>query len=248
MYQVGSFCFDIRNPHHVPVPDNLKRFETEQGTPEHLYRLTLVNHVEVKESEFMLNKDNMKVYVDEHVHKRYLFLKGDSRPYALCQKPIEHNATLVYVDAHYLPLFPADTIFGSILSLEKRMYFHNSFILHSAYICVNGKAVLFTAPSGGGKSTQAKLWADHRGARTINGDRTLLQGGRRLSGVRMAHLRFIPDLLQRAVSAGLHRDRRQGEGKRSDRAGLQTARQKAGQRTDDQLSLCRFCQCGHGLH
>ena len=73
MYQVGSFCFDIRNPHHVPVPDNLKRFETEQGTPEHLYRLTLVNHVEVKESEFMLNKDNMKVYVDEHVHKRYLF-------------------------------------------------------------------------------------------------------------------------------------------------------------------------------
>ena len=68
MYQVGSFCFDIRNPHHVPVPDNLKRFETEQGTPEHLYRLTLVNHVEVKESEFMLNKDNMKVYVDEHVH------------------------------------------------------------------------------------------------------------------------------------------------------------------------------------
>lgn len=174
MYQVGSFCFDIRNPHHVPVPDNLKRFETEQGTPEHLYRLTLVNHVEVKESEFMLNKDNMKVYVDEHVHKRYLFLKGDSKPYALCQKPIEHNATLVYVDAHYLPLFPADTIFGSILSLEKRMYFHNSFILHSAYICVNGKAVLFTAPSGGGKSTQAKLWADHRGARTINGDRTLL--------------------------------------------------------------------------
>ena len=129
MYKVGSFCFDIRNPHHVPVPENLKRFETNTGTPEHLYRITLVNHIEVKENQFMLNKDNMKVYVDEHVHKRYLFLKGDSRPYALCQKEIEHNATLIYVDAHYLPLFPADTIFGSILSLEKRMYFHNSFIL-----------------------------------------------------------------------------------------------------------------------
>ncbi len=35
-------------------------------------------------------------------------------------------------------------------------------------------AVLFTAPSGTGKSTQAELWRKHRGASIINGDCTLI--------------------------------------------------------------------------
>ena len=45
------------------------------------------------------------------------------------------------------------------------------FLFHCAYIDYGGKAILFTAPSGTGKSTQAELWAKHRGAEIINGDR-----------------------------------------------------------------------------
>lgn len=49
------------------------------------------------------------------------------------------------------------------------------FLLHASYIGRNGRAILFTAPSGTGKSTQAALWATLRGARQINGDRTAIQ-------------------------------------------------------------------------
>ena len=38
----------------------------------------------------------------------------------------------------------------------------------------DGKAVLFSAPSGTGKSTQAELWKTYRGTRQVNGDRSLL--------------------------------------------------------------------------
>lgn len=48
-------------------------------------------------------------------------------------------------------------------------------ILHSSFIEVGGKAVLFTAPSGTGKSTQAELWRENRGAVVINGDRSVLR-------------------------------------------------------------------------
>ncbi len=56
-------------------------------------------------------------------------------------------------------------------------------ILHSACILLDGQAILFSAPSGTGKSTQADLWALHRCARIVNGDRTLLRADGTAHGV-----------------------------------------------------------------
>ncbi len=52
---------------------------------------------------------------------------------------------------------------------------HGAVQLHASRIAVNGRAVLFTAPSGTGKSTQAGLWARHAGAEIVSGDRSLLR-------------------------------------------------------------------------
>ena len=48
------------------------------------------------------------------------------------------------------------------------------FLLHASCICHEDGAILFTAPSGMGKSTQAQLWNAHRSATVINGDRVVL--------------------------------------------------------------------------
>ena len=55
------------------------------------------------------------------------------------------------------------------LLLEKKQI-----VLHSSVIDFRGEAVLFTAPKGTGKSTQAEIWRTHKGAKIINGDRALL--------------------------------------------------------------------------
>ncbi len=48
-------------------------------------------------------------------------------------------------------------------------------ILHSSYIVTPaGEAILFSGPSGIGKSTQAALWEKYAAAQVINGDRTLI--------------------------------------------------------------------------
>lgn len=52
---------------------------------------------------------------------------------------------------------------------------NHGFIFHCAYIEHNGKAILFTAPSETGKSTQAELWHKYRGAEIINGDRAAIR-------------------------------------------------------------------------
>lgn len=53
-------------------------------------------------------------------------------------------------------------------------------VLHSAYIVTRaGEAILFSGPSGVGKSTQAALWEQLAGARVVNGDRALVDVGKK---------------------------------------------------------------------
>lgn len=49
------------------------------------------------------------------------------------------------------------------------------FVFHTSYVACEGGAILFTAPSGTGKSTQAELWRSLRGAEVINGDRAAVR-------------------------------------------------------------------------
>ncbi len=51
----------------------------------------------------------------------------------------------------------------------------DAMILHSSFVIHDGQAILFTAPSGGGKSTQARLWERYKGARIVNGDRAVVK-------------------------------------------------------------------------
>lgn len=49
-------------------------------------------------------------------------------------------------------------------------------VLHSAYIVTRqGEGILFSGPSGIGKSTQAALWQRYGAAQTVNGDRALVR-------------------------------------------------------------------------
>lgn len=58
------------------------------------------------------------------------------------------------------------------VGLETILLWHRTLLLHSAFICTgDGRGILFSAPSGTGKSTQAELWKRYRSAEILNGDR-----------------------------------------------------------------------------
>lgn len=60
------------------------------------------------------------------------------------------------------------------LCFEKILLKHDGLILHSSFVNFKDKAILFSAPSGTGKSTQANLWEKYKNAEIINGDRAVL--------------------------------------------------------------------------
>ena len=51
---------------------------------------------------------------------------------------------------------------------------HGAALLHASAVSYKGRAIVFTAASGVGKTTQAELWQKHRRATIINGDKVFL--------------------------------------------------------------------------
>lgn len=66
-----------------------------------------------------------------------------------------------------------DDWFFGLIGLHKALLQKEKPIVHGSYIDYNGEAIIFTAPSQTGKSTQADLWSKYAGAEIINGDRVL---------------------------------------------------------------------------
>lgn len=69
------------------------------------------------------------------------------------------------------------------LALPQLLLHFRALCFHASYVACPGGALLFTAPSQTGKSTQAALWQAHRAARVLNGDKAAV----RLDGAPVAH-------------------------------------------------------------
>lgn len=61
-----------------------------------------------------------------------------------------------------------------VLSLPHLLMQHGRILMHGVYLDIGGRAIIFSAAPETGKTTQAKLWEKHRGARIVNGDRVIV--------------------------------------------------------------------------
>lgn len=78
-----------------------------------------------------------------------------------------------------IPLDMADSVCKNgnwllYMSLERMLLHFGRVILHASAVLHQGKAYVFTAPSGTGKSTQADIWQREFGAQIMNGDKVIL--------------------------------------------------------------------------
>jgi len=66
-----------------------------------------------------------------------------------------------------LPLFE--------ILFRNRLIFQQGIVIHASAIEWQGKAIVFTAPAGTGKTTQSNLWKEYMNAVVLNGDRPALR-------------------------------------------------------------------------
>ncbi len=75
-----------------------------------------------------------------------------------------------FTHQNYTTFFHFRYLWNSV-SLSQLLLPYKALLFHASYISYENKAILFSAPCGTGKSTQAELWRVHKGAEIINGDK-----------------------------------------------------------------------------
>lgn len=141
--------------------------------------------VEIRAAESLQREKGTLIYADESQHirtdrgdiLRYVGNYGFSgmKSAVYCQKYREGTRgdyTVCFSGKHRMA---EEEFLLSSIGLEHILADYGRVILHSSFLIYKGKGIIFSAPSGTGKSTQAELWRrSRRDVEIINGDRSVL--------------------------------------------------------------------------
>ncbi len=175
--KIGKQYFDIEQPIELPWTQEAARFRAD-AVPEDAEQvfygcIDLVSEFAPIWGRILHADEGLTVMRADGKELRVFYPAGGGDPYAISWiEDNKHIRILVGVDAAFKLRWGRGML--NMLPLEHLCLQADSFLLHASYIIHQGEAIVFTAPSGTGKSTQADLWKAHENARVINGDRTLL--------------------------------------------------------------------------
>lgn len=176
IFQIGDFAFRLICPEGVMPPDRFMMFACDtasKAVPEYTYRIRVSEQLPVPAGVETARRADLMVFRNGMNESRMIGVKGVEGYYA-CYREIRDDSAEITLAKGRIGGLNIDPVFSSLFAFERRMIQKGQMILHCAYVEYKGKAILFSAPSETGKTTQANLWEKYRGSRTINGDRALL--------------------------------------------------------------------------
>lgn len=139
----------------------------------HEFCFTVTDHLKAPEGEPLAVFPDYRVYSQGNVRYIGTVLKDWKPAYIRAEHHGKKHEVQLKAD-NLGDKIGVNTVLTSI-GAEHLVAEAGGFILHASYIEWQGKAILFTAPSETGKSTQADLWQKFRGADIINGDRAVVR-------------------------------------------------------------------------
>lgn len=172
-FSVASVTIGVEAPWPIKFEEAFKEFYIPWESPEIIYRFMPLK----KEKDLTKVEGQKFVYSDGEAMFRVVYGKLPEEAELLVYKKSERLFYIYYPEEFINEIkddLPEVKI-TSMISWEENFLDHNGFYLHSSCVSLNGEGVVFTAPSGTGKSTQASLWEECLGVETINGDRTIIK-------------------------------------------------------------------------
>ncbi len=177
---MAGFLWEIRSPVELETRENAEPFLTDRPGADVSLRFRLERP---EERGTLVHERAPRVWQEEDGALRIERLPSSSARACACVW-MREDAPLSVEGCVYPDRVRAIRSLDNLIDaseLELLLTRLETFSLHSSLVRrAEGDAILFTAPSGTGKSTQAGLWETYAGADVLNGDRSML---RRVDGV-----------------------------------------------------------------
>ena len=158
-FLISELMFRIRSPRDLTVPENFQPFlihSASNRNPEIILDIRFESAPTLDAGCLCYDKGGF-IATEEPA--------GRGQPYRL------------FVPPSFADDFCKSGSWLNCFSLDRMLLPWGRMILHASAVVYQGKAYVFCAPSGTGKSTHAALWEKHFGARILNGDKVVLYAG-----------------------------------------------------------------------
>ena len=175
-FTIGPITLSIHGLTETEIPVNTQKFFTEEREADIHYTFHIVKELPYLEEgwEPIFERPDIQVFRSGELEVRKLAVGTMKAAYAITKETNEKEIEVYFLEAMKQELV-IDTIFVSCLALEKHFAKRGAHILHSCFLHYKGQAILFSGPSGIGKSTHAHLWCQYiEDTHVVNGDRCLI--------------------------------------------------------------------------
>lgn len=174
-FRIAGLLFAVYTPYCLKVSEEYIPFLTKDGNPDWSIRVSETLSIPVQR-DFVFSNYSQVVYNTDNGYIRCFRSAPHSEEY---YGYMQLNSAESISNVWYLPEKEKnlDSVFRLVsrAALEEVLINRDRIVLHAALIDTTYGGILFSGPSGIGKSTQADLWCRYENSKLINGDRPILQ-------------------------------------------------------------------------
>ena len=175
-YGIADVTVRLHTPREVQLADSFHPFVGSTGGETAEVWLRETDRLPQLTGPVLFSDVSFTVYREDGGYiRRYHDRREQDRPYAVGEAAWKSGRETVSFLSGDWQFFSGSQNCVSHIALEELLLWYDRLILHASFVASPFGGILFSGPSGIGKSTQADIWVRHGEARLINGDRTILR-------------------------------------------------------------------------